>query len=112
TWTQPFKSFVRAPLLRTACQWREPLCLSEPFGADERREEVNDDGGGDRDGDVGHWGHSQMCSQAIVNARQTPILPSPRTNIAGSQTNRSTTASYLPLGRWPLGSGSFGKRKT
>jgi transposase len=40
-----------------------------------------------------------MCSQAMVNARQTPILASPSTNIAGSQTNRFITASYVPLGR-------------
>jgi hypothetical protein len=35
----------------------------------------------------------------MVNARQTPILASPSANIAGSQTNRFITASYLPL--WP-----------
>jgi hypothetical protein len=67
--------------------------LSKPLGADERREEVNDDGGSDRDGDVGHWGDSQMCSQAVVNARQRPRLASPSANIAGSQTNRFIIAS-------------------
>jgi hypothetical protein len=35
----------------------------------------------------------------MVNARQTPILASPSTNIAGNQTNRFITASYAPLGR-------------
>ena len=44
-------------------------------------------------------GASQMCSQAMVNARQTPILASPSGNIAGSQTNRFINAPYLPLGR-------------
>ena len=39
-----------------------------------------------------------MCSQAMANARQTPILASPSANIAGSQTNRFITASYVPLG--------------
>ena len=52
-----------------------------------------------------------MCSQAMVNARQTPILASPRANIAGSQTNRFITASYFPLAPAP-GSGPFEKRKT
>ena len=40
-----------------------------------------------------------MCSQAMTNARQTPIPASPSANIAGSQTNRFITASYVPLGR-------------
>jgi len=52
-----------------------------------------------------------MCSQAMVNARQTPKLASPSANIAGNQTNRFITASYFPLGAAP-GSGSFEKCKT
>jgi hypothetical protein len=30
------------------------LCVSEPLGPDERREEVDNDGGGHRNRDVGH----------------------------------------------------------
>src|SRR3984885_336644 len=52
-----------------------------------------------------------MCSQAMVNARQTPILASPRANIAGSQTNRFITASSFPRAPAP-GSGPFEKHKT
>ena len=48
----------------------------------------------------------------MVNARQTPILASPSANIAGSQTNRFITASYVPLGAGAQGSGSFGKWRT
>ena len=52
-----------------------------------------------------------MRSHAMMNATQTPILASPRANIAGSQTNRFITASYFPLAPAP-GSGPFEKRKT
>ncbi len=48
----------------------------------------------------------------MMNARQTPKLASPRANIAGSQTNKFITASYVPLGRLLPGSGSFGKWRT
>ena len=52
-----------------------------------------------------------MCSQAMVNARQTPILASPSANIAGNQTNRFIIASYVPLGAC-VRKRLFGKWKT
>ena len=53
-----------------------------------------------------------MCSQAMANARHTPIPASPSANIAGSQTNTFITASYVPRGASAQGSGSFGKWRT
>ena len=44
-------------------------------------------------------GASQMCSQATVNARQTPILASPSANIAGSQMTRFITNPFRRFGR-------------
>jgi hypothetical protein len=53
-----------------------------------------------------------MCSQAMANARHTPIPASPSANIAGSQKNTFITASYVPRGASAQGSGSFGKWRT
>ena len=56
TWSQPFGSLAGAVSAARAVSTmiQIGLCVSEPLGPDERREEVDNDGDGHRNSDVGH----------------------------------------------------------
>src|SRR4051812_17671255 len=71
--------------------------LLEPLGAQQRREQVDEQQRGNEDGQPDHGGPSYTLSQAATNANIAPSAASPSSSMAGSQTDRSNASTAVLL---------------